>query len=58
MIHTFIKAPEPDNPFDNIHVKVESDSIQLEELIEAFESYLLASGFVLGNRYLDLVEEE
>lgn len=58
MIHTFTKAPEPDNPFDNIHVTVESDSIQLEELLEAFESYLLASGFVLGNRHLDLVEEE
>ena len=56
--YTFQSERDTQNNFDctNIILTVESDS--LEEILQAFEDFLLANGFSLHDVHLDLVEDE
>ena len=46
--YTFKKDSDPNNEFDNTEVEVVIRTHTLPDIIEAFESFLTASGFILG----------
>lgn len=56
--YTFQSERDTQNNFDctNIILTVESDS--LEEILQAFEDFLLANGFSLHDVHLDLVDDD
>lgn len=58
MGHRFEYTPNPSDPFDSKRVVVESCGISMDDVIEAFESYLKASGFNLDGSRIELVGNE
>lgn len=56
-MHTFSYTPDPNNPHDHISVTVSTQTPSLAELLEAFESYLKATGFHFDG-VVDIVEED
>ena len=56
-MHTFIKTKDETNQYDKteVVVKVVDHDADLNDLLEAFESYLLASGFVFDG-HLEISE--
>lgn len=56
-MHTFSYTPDPSNPHDHVSVTVSTQTPSLEELLEAFESYLKANGFSFEG-VVDIVKED
>lgn len=56
--HRFTYAPAPDNEHDYITATIESRSVELDDVLVAMEAYLVAAGFVLGDRKPELIEAE
>lgn len=54
--YIFIKEKNKDNKFDNTNVIIEVETESLNDLVDAFEEYLLACGFKFPGSTLDLVE--
>lgn len=53
--YTFLKEPDPGNPYDHTRVEISLNTEGREDVIDAFEEFLRACGFVLDHR---LVEAE
>ena len=58
MSYRFEYIPNEKDPFDNKRVIIESCSVSLDEVVDAFESFLKASGFNFEGQHLELVENE
>lgn len=56
-MHTFSYTPDPDNPHDKNTVSISTNADNLLDLVEAFERYLKATGFVFDGQ-LDIVKED
>lgn len=58
--HTFSYAADPTvNHHDHLSVQVETQAVTLENMVQAFEAYLLACGYVFPTRHhLDWVEDD
>ena len=56
-MHTFTKTKDPTNRYDYIDVTISTATENLDELVEAFEYYLRASGFSLESRHLEFVND-
>ena len=58
--HTFSYTADPTvNPYDHLSVSVETRAVTLENMVQAFEAYLLACGYVFPTRHhLDWVEDD
>ena len=56
--YTFQSERDVESKYDctNVILTVESDS--LEEILQAFEDFLLANGFSLHDVHLDLVDDD
>lgn len=57
-LHTFSYTPDRTNDHDQIMVTIQTQSSQLEHVLQAMEAYLKAAGFVVDGRQLDLVNVE
>lgn len=44
-MYKFTKTRDPSNPYDLTTVEIEVDAATLDDLMEAFHSFLMASGF-------------
>lgn len=56
-MYKFIKLRNPENRFDNTEVEVSVEAETLDELLEAFQDFLLACSYrPTGN--LDFVEDK
>ena len=53
----FIKERDADNPYDNTDIVMSTDEITLTEIVQEFQHFLLACGYVFDGD-LDFVEEE
>mgnify|MGYP001607624787 CR=1 FL=1 len=58
--HSFSYTADPTvNPHDHLSVQVETQAVTLENMVQAFEAYLLACGYVFPvGHHLDWVEDE
>lgn len=57
--HSFEYVPDARFPSDHVSVAVTTQAEQLDDILSAFNSYLLACGFVLGERErVGIVESE
>jgi len=58
--HSFSYAADPtSNPHDHLSVQVETHAVTLENMVQAFEAYLLACGYVFPvGCHLDWVEDD
>jgi hypothetical protein len=56
-MNIFTYVPDPENPFDKLTVSITTKGENLEDMCEAFERYLKATGFVFSGK-IDIVEEE
>lgn len=55
----FKKLRDPNNKYDTTDVIFKVEAITLPELIEAFEDFLKATGFVINPKeHLDLVHDD
>lgn len=54
---TFLKTPDPLNEYDQTGVTVTSTSDVLPDVLEAFEGFLHAAGFVFTGASLRLVDD-
>jgi len=56
----FIKIKDQKNPHDivNVTIEISNSDATLTDLLEAFESFLMASGYSLGNRKLEFIEPD
>jgi len=56
-MHKFTYIPDPNNPFDHVTVDISTSSVDLPEVIKAFEGYLRAAGFVFDGE-LEIFEDK
>lgn len=56
-MHTFTYVPDPKNEYDHVSVTITTETSSLKGLLEAFESYLKATGFHFDG-VVDIVNDE
>jgi len=56
-MHTFTYVPDPENHYDHISVTVSTNTPSLEEVLQAFEQYLRATGFCFEG-VVDIVNDD
>lgn len=56
-MHKLSYTPDPTNSHDHIQVDISTEAVSLDDLLEAFERYLKATGFSFSG-HIDIVEEE
>ena len=56
-MYEFRKSADPDNPYDHTSIRMSTNTVSLDEVLETFENYLRACGFVFDGR-VDIVEPE
>jgi len=56
-MHTFSYTPDPQNSYDHTSVTVSTNTPSLEEVLQAFEQYLRATGFHFVG-VVDIVNDE
>lgn len=52
--YVFIKEKDKDNPFDNTRVTLEVEAGTLDDILESFKEFLLASGFSIKGEFVEV----